>query len=134
AAKLFLPLLINRTEWRNGGSRAERERRLAIDYLKRHDYLRAAQFGYEALVSENSWGDPNDFDAREASDRQLYDDGKSKSWEMPGNFSTLKNLRNALAHGVMDTNRNDKRSQFIKKLTSNETALQHWLTKTLETR
>lgn len=133
AAKLFLPLLMSRTEWRNGGNRAERERRLAIDYLKRQDYLRAAQFGYEAIVSKNVWGDPNDFDTREESGRQLYDGAKNHPHETPGNFCTLKNLRNALAHGVMDVNREDKRSQHIKKLTSNEAELQRWLTKTLGT-
>ena len=133
AAKLFLPLLMARTEWRNGGSRAERERRLAIDYLKRQDYLRAAQFGYEAIISKNVWADPNDFDAREESGRQLYDGAKDHPYASPGNFRTLKNLRNALAHGVMDVSRDDKTSQYLKKLTSNESELQRWLTKTLDT-
>jgi hypothetical protein len=48
------------------------------DYLARGDYLRAAQFGFEALISGKVIENQGD----------------------PGNFITLKNLRNALSHGL----------------------------------
>lgn len=134
AAALFAPLLKARTAWRNGGKRAARESALASDYLKRRDYLRATQFGYESLVSAAVRNDPNNFDEREEAESYLYDKGKGLPPESPGNFKTIKNLRNALAHGVMDTGRADKSSQFIQKLTSNEADLQRWLGKTLQNR
>ena len=125
------------TAWRNGGDRAAREKALAIDYLKRHDYLRATQFGYESFVSSEVCAkrrDPNDMDERTEAENTLYVESKAQPPETPGNFKTIKNLRNSLAHGVMDTDRKDKSSKFIKKLSSNETDLQRWLTKTLQIR
>ena len=135
AASLFAPLLKERTAWRNGGDRAAREKTLANDYLKRRDYLRAAQFGFESRVSEGVWNDrsnQNDYDDRKHAEETLYAADGQKAPALPGNFKTLKNLRNALAHGVLDTDRTGNFNQFIQKLTSDETALQRWLTKTLK--
>ena len=130
AGKLFLPLLNQRTEWRKGKDRAERERRLAIDYLGRADYLRAAQFGYESFISAQTRGDLNEYNARKEADTYLSEKAKALTTESPENFSTLKNLRNALAHGTMDSNQG-KTAAFIKKLTSHESELRKWLEKAL---
>ena len=135
AAALFAPLLIERTAWRNGGDRATRERALALDYLKRRDYLRATQFGFESIVSGEVWanrGDPNNMGERIEAETTLKAQSRAQPPETPGNFRTIKNLRNALAHGVMDTDQDGKSSRFIQKLSSSETDLQHWLTKTLQ--
>lgn len=131
AASLFAPLLKERTAWRNGGSRSARESALANDYLKRRDYLRATQFGFESRVSAAVRGDPNDFGERKETESFLYAQCEEMQAETPGNFKTLKNLRNALAHGVMNTERTSPSSQFIQKLTRDESELQRWLTKTL---
>lgn len=135
AAGLFVPLLRERTAWHKGGDRAARERALALDYLKRRDYLRATQFGFEARVTAGVWdnrGNPNEFDDREAAERMLYERGNQNNPDQPGNFKTLKNLRNALAHGVLDTERGGRFNQFLQKITSDETLLRDWLEKTLK--
>lgn len=130
AGTLFLPLLKQRTEWRKGKDRANRERRLAQEYLARADYLRAAQFGYESFVSAETRGDLNEFEARKEADKFLSEKGKSQNLESPENFSTLKNLRNSLAHGIMDSTQG-KSAAFIKRLTGDEKQLQQWLKKAL---
>ncbi len=130
AGKLFLPLLNQRTEWRKGRDRADRERRLALDYLGRADYLRAAQFGYESFISAETRGDLNEYDARKEADTHLSEKAKARPKESPENFSTLKNLRNALAHGTMDSGQG-RSAAFIKKLTGDESALRKWLEKAL---
>ena len=132
AGELFRPLLKDRTTWHKAGSRAARERQLALDYLARRDYLRAAQFGYEARVSAATYGDPNDFATRKDADNELTQDSKDQAAESPANFRTLKNLRNALAHGVMDADPTGKMSKFIKRITAREAELQQWLTKALK--
>jgi CRISPR-associated DxTHG motif protein len=130
AGKLFLPLLNQRTEWRKGKDRAQRERRLATDYLGRADYLRAAQFGYESFISAQTRGDLNEYDARKEADAYLSEKAKAHAMESPANFSTLKNLRNALAHGTMDSGQG-RSAAFIKKLTGDESELREWLEKAL---
>jgi CRISPR-associated Csx2 family protein len=138
AASLFAPLLKTRTAWRNGGDRAARERALASDYLSRRDYLRATQFGFESLVSSAVWANkrnPNNMDDREEAERSLYDvQSRESAAETPGNFKTIKNLRNALAHGVMNTDFQGSNSQFIRKLTENEELLRDWLTRSFKKR
>lgn len=134
AADLFSPLLEERTDWHKRSDRASRERVLAQDYLQRRDYLRATQFGYESFVTaavlENK-GKPNEFSDREAADKQLFEKNNGHPPETPGNFKTLKNLRNALAHGVLDNRYKSKASSFLQQLISNEAKLQEWLRKTL---
>lgn len=130
AGALFLPLLKQRTEWRKGGDRAQRERRLAIDYLARADYLRAAQFGYESFISAETRGDLNEYESRKEADSFLSDKGKLLPLESPENFSTFKNLRNALAHGTMDSSQG-RSAAFIKTLINKENDLKKWLEKAL---
>jgi len=57
---------------------------------------------------------------------------KNLAVESPANFRTLKNLRNALAHGVMEADPPGSMSQFIKRISARETELQHWLQKALK--
>ena len=76
-------------------------------------------------------GKLNDFDDREVAERQLYETSSGEAPETPGNFKTLKNLRNALAHGVLDKSYKGRASRFLQQLTSNEAKLQEWLTRTL---
>lgn len=131
AGNLFLPLLEQRTEWRKGKDRGQRERRLALDYLNRADYLRAAQFGYESFISAETRRDLNEHESRKEADSYLSEKGKALPIASPENFSTLKNLRNALAHGVMDSNQG-RTAAFIRELTSDERKLRGWLKKALD--
>ena len=147
AASLFAPLLEERTNWHKGKERDERERLLACDYLKRCDYLRATQFGFESRISaevRRNGNNPNEVKAREEAEGKLYNPAKNKDPKAPGNFKTLKNLRNALAHGVLDASHAKKRAytdnekqaevarKFIQQLIGNEAQLKDWLDKTLK--
>lgn len=80
------PLLKDRTAWHKAGSRAARERQLALDYLARRDYLRAAQFGYEARFRRR-YGDPNDFATRKDADNELTQDSKDQAAESRPTFA-----------------------------------------------
>lgn len=138
AGRLFLPLLMERIEWRKGKDRAAWEGRLARDYLARRDYLRAGQFAFESLISARALAngaDANDYDhARQTAERELEQqtrDGRLEP-ENPANFITLKNLRNALSHGLRA--RVDaagflvrQTATFIDGLLADEARLRAWL-------
>ncbi len=92
---LFRETLKERIGWFRAPARHDRELSLADAYLKRSDYLRAATFLYEAFVTRACYADKcNDTDARERDD--AFNRAKMK---IPA-AGQLKNLRNALAHGV----------------------------------
>lgn len=128
AGALFLPLLKERIAWRQGRTRAVWEAALAREYLHRRDYVRAAEFGYEAAVTdqvEATGGDDNNRTFRESADARLVEATKVNA-QRPGeigNFITLKNLRNSLAHGT----RSD--SSTVRDLIRDESRLAEWLEK-----
>lgn len=98
AVDLFREALEERIRWYRGGTRAEWERTLAEEYLHRQDYVRAAIYGLEAVISAqtaNHQGNMNDYEARDQARASL------KAHE---DFRTLDRLRNALAHGVRSSN------------------------------
>ena len=105
ASGLFQKRLSDRIAWAKYADLAEHQRRLAFEYLKRNDFIRAALFGWEALVtrecSRRGESDSSDFDARrralEALDAEISDGHHSKEWRNA--FSMLRNVRNTLAHG-----------------------------------
>ena len=106
AAALFSDALHERIRWYRGGSRADWERSLAGEYLERGDYVRAAVYGLESVIStevERRGESGNDYDLRDAAAQHLTD-----KWE----FRTLRNIRNALAHGVRP--RDKKITQVIR--------------------
>ncbi|MBF0425735.1 MAG: TIGR02221 family CRISPR-associated protein [Magnetococcales bacterium] len=95
AARLFREALKERINWASGRDRADCERQLAWDYLKRRDYPRATMFGFEALISDACH--------QRALDNTAYRDrDKAKNWMLTNldRFKHLKDVRNALAHGV----------------------------------
>ncbi|MDP2793423.1 MAG: TIGR02221 family CRISPR-associated protein [Sulfurisoma sp.] len=128
AGALFLPLLKERISWRQGRSRSAWEASLAREYLARRDYVRAAEFGYESTITaqiEATGGDDDSYDVRKSADEQLADATRSQR-QRPGetgNFMTLKNLRNSLAHGT----RSD--SGTVRDLIRDEGRLAEWLEK-----
>ncbi|WP_417533692.1 TIGR02221 family CRISPR-associated protein [Marinobacterium stanieri] len=93
-AKLFEQELLERIAWHRKGSRHDREQKLAWEYLKRGDYLRAAILALEAKVSEQLYSnqEPDDREHREKTGDYLRESSKD--------FQRLNRLRNALAHGV----------------------------------
>ncbi|MBF0152726.1 MAG: TIGR02221 family CRISPR-associated protein [Magnetococcales bacterium] len=104
AANLFREALEARISWFKEKDRAAREERLALDYLKRKDYLRAAIYGFEALVTRRCLEErmfPDNYDDREKADISL----RSKS-----EFNILKALRNSMAHGISPKDANIKRA------------------------
>jgi CRISPR-associated Csx2 family protein len=142
ASQMFLPLLQERLNWRRSVKHSEWERKLANEFLRRRDYLRAALFAYEYKVSQQvelTGSDLGNFDDRGAADKLLQQDtiGSRHPFSSEKNFFALKFLRNQLAHGVRATVDSElwavaQTAQFIQSLTSDEKKLQAWLKKVLE--
>lgn len=92
---LFRETLKERIGWFRGPTPHDRELSLADAYFKRSDYLRAATFLYESFVTRACYNEKcNDTDAQERDD--VYDRARKQTPAV----GKLKNLRNALAHGV----------------------------------
>ncbi len=100
AARLFADELEQRLGWHKGGDLYRWQSTLARQYLQRGDYIRATIFGYEAFVtrliepSESDW----DYLDREQAFK-AYENGERGPNVLKEDYFTLKNLRNALAHG-----------------------------------
>lgn len=105
ASGLFQQRLKERLDWVRQGDLAAHQRKLAFEYLKRGDFVRAAIFGYEAFLSRlclEQGRDPLEFTERDALAAAFGDElraGAHADWKRQA-FLNLKNLRNALAHGT----------------------------------
>ena len=97
ASGLFKERLANRLRWVELDTLSKQQAELAYQYLQRRDYLRAAMFGWESLVSMSYEKKGLDPQKRENRERQNVlrevDSSKRKICE---NFNRI---RNALAHG-----------------------------------
>lgn len=93
ACELFREEMERRVSWYRGTNRAAWERSLANEYLARRDYLRAAIYGMESMITARCLqeGSGDGYEAREKVREVLKDDQEG--------FRTLGKLRNALAHG-----------------------------------
>ena len=105
ASGLFRDALAKRLAWARNGELTQQQRRLAKFYLDNGDYVRAAIFGYEALISREC--------ERRGFDKYAWENGrklaadvfekevknKEYSKAVADAFWLLKNLRNSLAHG-----------------------------------
>ncbi len=92
--ELFKDSLATHIDWFRRGSRADWELALADRYLQRQDYLRAITYlceGYISRLTEQDRGDVNSHEDREAAFKDA--DKNQDVW-------LLKNLRNAMVHGV----------------------------------
>src|SRR5690554_1619038 len=122
-SELFAPMLEKRLEWCDRRERHHNERELALAYFRKRDYLRAALFGYEGYISTLVRDDPlsaHDYDARAEAE---------KSSSHPIEFRKLKNLRNALAHGLVTTDNSVR--QMLKDEDSLSTGLKKLLKRLL---
>lgn len=105
ASGLFQNKLRERLAWARENNLAAHQRKLAYQYLNRGDYVRAAIFGWEAVVTGECVKrglDPLDFMAgRNSAIEALEDEIKNDAhpeWKRHA-YWTLKTIRNALAHG-----------------------------------
>lgn len=96
AARLFRKPLEERISWHRKEQQWMREGILARQYMERGDFLRAVIFGYESCITrfifDEKLGDPGEFRNRD----NVVEDLVSR---FPV-FKVLKNMRNALAHGI----------------------------------
>ena len=105
AAQLFRQQLDQRVRWFRLPNRPAWEKNLATEYLNRGDYVRAAVYGMEAVISQEALKngqDAGNFDCRDTLRKELQDSSED--------FRTLGRLRNALAHGVRPFNQNVQRT------------------------
>lgn len=110
ASGLFQFKLKDRLKWVHASSLHEHQRRLAFQHLNRGDFVRAAIFGWEAVVTQECHRrklDPEDYrNGREEAEGQFEQEiqaDQHPTWKRQAYWS-LKNLRNALAHGVVPRN------------------------------
>ncbi len=116
AAELFRDQLDRRVRWYRGADRAAWEKSLAWQYLGQGDYVRAAIYGLEAVITREVIrrdGNPSDYERRDGVREELK--------HSQDGFKTLNNLRNALAHGVRPFNTQ------IEKAMATETDLRNTL-------
>ena len=103
ASGLFQQQLERRLKWIDETDLATRQRRLADQYLGRNDFVRAAMFAWEALVSAKCKGYAwDDRDTRKAAGEALEErsrgDDCDPCWRDA--YRAIRTLRNALAHGT----------------------------------
>jgi CRISPR-associated Csx2 family protein len=103
ASGLFQRQLEQRLKWVEERELWERQRALACQYLDRADFVRAAVFAWEALVSRACKGHAwQDWETRQAAadalDEKFQSADCDRDWREA--FRTIRTLRNALAHGI----------------------------------
>jgi CRISPR-associated Csx2 family protein len=103
ASGLFQDRLAERLRWIAEKDLAMGQRALARQYLRRADFVRAAQFAWEALVTRECKGhERNSREVREAAAKALDEKFKGPDCDaaQADAFRTIRSLRNALAHGA----------------------------------
>lgn len=98
ASGLFQKRLKERLGWAREAELAQHQRKLAREHLRREDYMRAAIFGWEAMLSlecQNREVDPKGYNEKKlVLDELRSSDGFSREHRI------LNAIRNALAHGT----------------------------------
>jgi CRISPR-associated Csx2 family protein len=103
ASGLFQGRLAERLQWIGEKDLAAQQHRLAAQYLERADFVRAAVFAWEAVISRECKGyELHRHEIREQAERALDEKFRAKDCDraQADAFFTLRNLRNALAHGT----------------------------------
>ncbi|MGQ9862430.1 MAG: TIGR02221 family CRISPR-associated protein [Thiobacillaceae bacterium] len=110
ASGLFQDELRKRLDWVKKDGLSDQQRALAYQYLNRADYVRAAIFAWEAVITkecETRGYAVDDFkNGRNKASEELEEEfrtGQHPDWKRDA-YWTLKNLRNALAHGTEPPN------------------------------
>ena len=115
ASGLFQSRLVSRLRWVEQSSMSERQRLLAHQYLERRDFVRAAIFGCEAVVSricEERGVTTVEYseerkEAVEQYEEELHEVGSERKRQ---HYWKLKHIRNALAHGTAPPTRSAKKA------------------------
>ncbi|MBK1736257.1 TIGR02221 family CRISPR-associated protein [Halorhodospira abdelmalekii] len=97
-AELFSSALQERLNWSDATGRGDLEIRLAHEYLKRRDYIRAAAYTQEGYISKRLYQEKEDIDDYEKR-KKLSDSEENED------FKTLKKIRNSLVHGQRNNGR-----------------------------
>ena len=125
-AGLFQPALQDRLQWSEKKKPQRRQKQLAMDYLKRRDYLRAALYAQEAFVTflvSFEGKDPALYSDRQKV-RENYE--RNKLSKQPSRlYWNLRELRNALAHGTEPT------TKKVKQMMKDEAKLREQIEKFL---
>jgi hypothetical protein len=103
ASGLFQEKLAERLAWIDERDLSAQQRRLALQYLGRSDFVRAATFAWEALVSKECKGyNLQKWETRKAAAEALDAKFKASNCDpaCADAYRTIKALRNALAHGT----------------------------------
>jgi CRISPR-associated Csx2 family protein len=103
ASGLFQQQLEQRLKWIDETDLSARQRRLADQYLGRNDFVRAAMFAWEALVSAECKGYAwDDWEIRKAAGEGLEERSRAANCDpcWRDGYRTVRTLRNALAHGT----------------------------------
>jgi CRISPR-associated Csx2 family protein len=107
ASGLFQRQLRQRLAWIDEQNLSSRQHRLARQYLDRGDFVRAAMFAWEALISRECKGhDHHSWERRKAAAEDIKAKFKAADRESAWKhaYRTIHDLRNALAHGVPPEN------------------------------
>ena len=117
ASGLFRQKLEERLSWTKGRSLVDHQRKLADQYLRREDFIRAAIFGWECLVTlkcEEYGYNCNNFDRESPDGRVAALEKARRSWRRDDKklSSDLEKIRNSLAHG--SPSRDERIRELIK--------------------
>lgn len=102
-AALLLPAIRERLDWLDENRQFEKQTRLARRALDRRDYLRAALYAYEAVITrlcQIARVPPEDFSERERVRKDYEERVKKTNGDERDDYNLLKNLRNQVAHGT----------------------------------
>ena len=105
ASGLFQDRLVSRLRWVEQASMSKKQHSLALQYLERRDFVRAAMFGWEAVVSricEERGVTTVKYSEERKEAVDQYEEGLNDlgSKRQSRHYWTLKQLRNSLAHGT----------------------------------
>jgi len=122
-ASLFQDSLNERISWKDQDSIYLRQREQACFYLQRGDYVRAATWGYEALITyhlkqQNPRADEQSYELR----KQVREKLEAEKGDHFQQYKLLRNIRNSLAHA----NRADTKE--VQQALSSQERLQQTLT------
>lgn len=111
SSELFRERLRSRLEWCRLNTLWEQQRALARAALERGDFMRAAIFGMEAVISRECLEtnqDPLSYDARKSAKTQLLDEAHAhRNSEQSKALLLLNTVRNTAAHGTPPKQKRD---------------------------
>lgn len=108
ASELFRDRLRRALRWAETDDLAEQQRQLALQALRRGDFLRASLFGLESFLSRettNLGGNPLVHEDKRRAEQNFQEElrqGEHADWKRQA-YWLLKNVRNACAHATVPT-------------------------------